>query len=41
LLDPIGRRLSLNRKDPLGLAFGFAELDAMADALWGETAGIT
>ena len=41
LLNPLGRRFSLNRKDPLGQAFGFAELDAMADALWGETAGIS
>jgi hypothetical protein len=37
LLDPIRRRLSLNRHDPLGKSIDFAELDAMADALWPET----
>jgi len=28
------RRLVLSRKDPLGAGFDFAELDAMAEALW-------
>ncbi len=37
LLDSARRRLSLNRRDPLGHATDFAELDAMADALWGAT----
>ncbi len=37
LLDPLRRRLSLNRHDPLGHATDFAELDAMAEALWGAT----
>lgn len=37
LLDPPGRRLRLNRNDPLGTGFDFTELDAMADALWGAT----
>jgi hypothetical protein len=31
------RRLILNRNDPLGTGFDFAELDAMADALWAVT----
>lgn len=30
-------RLKLNRKDPLGAGFDFAELDAMAELLWGGT----
>lgn len=37
LLDRRGRRISLNRKDPLGRLVDFAELDAMADMLWGDT----
>ena len=37
LLDPLRRRLSLNRHDPLGHATDFTELDAMAEALWGAT----
>ncbi len=37
LLDPLRHRLSLNRHDPLGHATDFTELDAMAEALWGET----
>lgn len=37
LLDPIGRRLFLNRRDPLDESLDFSELDAMADALWGAT----
>ncbi len=36
LLDPVRKRLSLNRHDPLGRSVDYAELDAMADALWGE-----
>ncbi|MEP3421128.1 MAG: AHH domain-containing protein [Erythrobacter sp.] len=31
------RRLILNRKDPLGKGFDFAELDSMAEALWKAT----
>ena len=31
------RRLLLNRKDPLGTGFDFAELDAMAEDLWQAT----
>ena len=31
------RRMILNRKDPLGTGFDFAELDAMAEALWEAT----
>jgi len=37
LLSPNGSRLALNRKDPLGAGQDFSDLDAMADALWGET----
>ena len=37
LLDPLRSRLLLNRRDPLGQALDFTELDAMADALWGKT----
>lgn len=37
LLDPRGKRLALNRHDPLGSSVDFSELDAMADALWGAT----
>ena len=33
------RRLRLNRSDPLGTGRDFAELDAMAEWLWRETAG--
>ena len=35
LLDPIGRRITLNRMDPLGCSIDFTDLDAMADALLG------
>lgn len=28
------RRIMLNRNDPLGQGYDFAELDAMAEALW-------
>ncbi|MBV7259860.1 AHH domain-containing protein [Erythrobacter crassostreae] len=31
------RRFILNRKDPLGTGFDFAELDAMAESLWEAT----
>lgn len=31
------RRMVLNRKDPLGAGFDFAELDAMAELLWEAT----
>ena len=37
LLDTARRRLALNRRDPLGHAADFTELDAMAEALWGAT----
>lgn len=37
LLDPFHRRMALNRRDPLGQFQDFTELDAMAEALWGET----
>lgn len=33
------RRLRLNRRDPLGQGFDFAELDAMAALLWAGTEG--
>ena len=33
------RRFRLNRHDPLGRGIDFAELDAMADALWTGTGG--
>lgn len=36
LLNPLGRRFALNRYDPLDRPFDYSELDAMADALWGE-----
>jgi len=38
LLSPLGRRLTLNRRDPAGRPVDFAELDAMAEALWSATA---
>lgn len=38
LLDPVRRRLALNRSDPLGHRVDFSELDAMADMLWSATA---
>ena len=40
LLDPPGRPLQLNRHDPLGRGFDFAELDAMAEKLWGATQSV-
>lgn len=39
LLDPARSGSWLNRRDPLGTAFDFAEIDAMADALWPATEG--
>lgn len=36
LLDPV-RDYVLNRRDPLGQGTDFADLDAMADALWGAS----
>lgn len=33
-------RLRLNRRDPLGAGLDFGELDAMAEALWNETASV-
>jgi hypothetical protein len=38
LLEPERARVRLNRSDPLGSGLDFAELDAMADALWAGTA---
>jgi hypothetical protein len=40
LLNPPGARLRLNRHDPLGTGFDFAELDALAEALWGDTQSV-
>lgn len=40
LLDPPGRPLQLNRHDPRGRGFDFAELDAMAEHLWGATQSV-
>jgi hypothetical protein len=37
LVDPLRKRLTLNRSDPLGHGVDFAELDAMAEVLWGAT----
>jgi hypothetical protein len=37
LLDPPGKPFRLNRNDPLGRGFDFAELDAMAATLWAGT----
>jgi len=37
LLQPVGRRLALNRNDPLGRASDFVELDNMVDALWNDS----
>lgn len=31
------KRMKLNKRDPLGAGYDFSELDAMAEALWGET----
>ena len=38
LLEPERRPMRLNRRDPLGAGLDFAELDAMAEALWAGTA---
>jgi len=37
LLQPARARVRLNRSDPLGAGLDFAELDAMAEALWAGT----
>ena len=37
LLAPQRSRMRLNRSDPIGAGLDFAELDAMADALWAGT----
>jgi len=37
LLEPERRRMRLSRHDPLGTGLDFAELDAMAEALWAGT----
>lgn len=37
LTRPAGRRIVLNRRDPLGTGIDFAGLDAMVEALWGGT----
>ena len=37
LLAPDGRRVRLNRLDPLGAGLDFTELDALAEALWAGT----
>lgn len=37
LLQPHGRRMALSRRDPAFDQIDFAELDAMADMLWGAT----
>jgi hypothetical protein len=39
LLQPERARVRLNRSDPLGAGLDFAELDAMAEALWAGTSG--
>jgi len=38
LLETERKRVRLNRRDPLGAGLDFAELDAMAEALWAGTA---
>lgn len=37
LTDPGDAPLKLNRHDPVGTGFDFAELDALAEQLWGGT----
>lgn len=37
LLDPPRAPLRLNRNDPVGSGFDFAEIDAMVERLWGGT----
>jgi hypothetical protein len=41
LLDPGRLAYRLSRRDPLHREADFSELDAMADALWGETGGLS
>lgn len=38
LLQPERMRMQLNRNDPLDMGLDFGELDAMAEALWADTA---
>ena len=38
LLETERKRVRLNRRDPFGAGLDFAELDAMAEALWAGTA---
>ena len=40
LLDQRYDRFPLSTRDPLGQGIDFSELDAMAEALWADTAGI-
>jgi len=40
LIEPQGEALRLNRHDPLGTGFDFAELDAMAERLWAHTQAV-
>jgi A nuclease family of the HNH/ENDO VII superfamily with conserved AHH len=40
LLDPRRRPILLNRRQLVGPAIDFAELDAMAEMLWGELEGV-
>ncbi|MBV1687432.1 AHH domain-containing protein [Novosphingobium sp. G106] len=40
LLQGGGKRFALNRRDPVGQALDFSELDAMADLLWAETRAV-
>jgi len=40
LLEPQGRALLLNRRDPLGSGFDYTELDAMAERLWADTQAV-
>ncbi len=37
LLDPAGKPFTLNRHDPIGRAYDYAELDGMVEALWPAT----
>jgi hypothetical protein len=37
LLKPRNKAFRLNRRDPLGTGFDFADLDAMAERLWSAT----
>ena len=40
LLNPRGRRMALNRHDPALASTAFADLDAMADLLWVDSAAV-